>query len=633
MINKVKIIRKTLVIGVFILFIGIVISPSTAISYNKTKINHENELNELIFEESIEENDYKNVNDFKGNSWTLYPSDDTFIEKILPDENYGPLNYIKIGRNGNGYFEEDALLKFNTSSISSETNVFAKLYLYYYDYIEEPNDRKYSLYRITNNWDEYNVTWNTQPSYEATPTDVLLVPDYPNVWLEFDVTNDVRNFIEGRFENFGWIISDDDNFYPEGQREADIYSKENGNFIPYLFVKEPDTIYVDDDNVNGPWDGTKEYPFNKIQDGIENSFSGDTIYVFNGTYNESVVIYEEHVNLIGESKENTIIFNKEKQYVVLVRNRYYGITISGFTVKTDTNNEEGYAGIALDIYSYNNYITDNIIFNNEVGVIIWGSDNNYVLNNTISDNIGICFKGGNDNNIISNNRIIDVVTGISSEDNSTSNIIEYNDISNAQIGIDLKHNTKNTNINQNIVSNTDNGIYLNGYLNNSVTNNLLDNNNNGIYAHNANSKFSIFGNTIIENKNGIYIDDNVYGNISGNFIENNTCGIYCRGGRQSKSLFIYNNNIAKNKNSGGIFTNHAINCKIYNNNFINNKPNAKFVTFFNQEFGSLKNLWYDNYWDDLKESTYRISGRIGFIFCLLPWFKLDNQPAIEPFDI
>ena len=28
------------------------------------------------------------------------------------------------------------------------------------------------------------------------------------------------------------------------------------------------TIYVDDDNIVGPWDGTIEYPFNKIQDGV-----------------------------------------------------------------------------------------------------------------------------------------------------------------------------------------------------------------------------------------------------------------------------------------------------------------------------------------------------------------------------
>ena len=26
-------------------------------------------------------------------------------------------------------------------------------------------------------------------------------------------------------------------------------------------------IYVDDDNIDGPWDGTQEYPFQDIQDG------------------------------------------------------------------------------------------------------------------------------------------------------------------------------------------------------------------------------------------------------------------------------------------------------------------------------------------------------------------------------
>jgi len=37
----------------------------------------------------------------------------------------------------------------------------------------------------------------------------------------------------------------------------------------------PRTLYVDDDNVDGPWDGSQEYPFKEIQDAIENSNDGD----------------------------------------------------------------------------------------------------------------------------------------------------------------------------------------------------------------------------------------------------------------------------------------------------------------------------------------------------------------------
>jgi hypothetical protein len=36
------------------------------------------------------------------------------------------------------------------------------------------------------------------------------------------------------------------------------------------------TIYVDDDNVAGPWDGTLSFPYRTIQDGINNTSEGDT---------------------------------------------------------------------------------------------------------------------------------------------------------------------------------------------------------------------------------------------------------------------------------------------------------------------------------------------------------------------
>ena len=40
-----------------------------------------------------------------------------------------------------------------------------------------------------------------------------------------------------------------------------------------------DTIYVDDDNTQGPWYGTLDYPYQHMGDAIENSTEGDTIYV------------------------------------------------------------------------------------------------------------------------------------------------------------------------------------------------------------------------------------------------------------------------------------------------------------------------------------------------------------------
>ena len=63
-------------------------------------------------------------------------------------------------------------------------------------------------------------------------------------------------------------------------------------FVPSLSADESssgNTIYVDDDNTAGPWDGTLEHPFQKIQDGIDNTSDGDTIFVYSGTYYENIL--------------------------------------------------------------------------------------------------------------------------------------------------------------------------------------------------------------------------------------------------------------------------------------------------------------------------------------------------------
>jgi hypothetical protein len=68
----------------------------------------------------------------------------------------------------------------------------------------------------------------------------------------------------------------------------------------------PNTIYVDDDNIAGPWDGTPEHPYQNITSAIQNASANDTIYVYNGTYYENVII-DKTLNLVGEDRSNTII--------------------------------------------------------------------------------------------------------------------------------------------------------------------------------------------------------------------------------------------------------------------------------------------------------------------------------------
>jgi pectin methylesterase-like acyl-CoA thioesterase len=69
---------------------------------------------------------------------------------------------------------------------------------------------------------------------------------------------------------------------------------------------DPNTIYVDDDNISGPWDGTPEHPYQNIISALEHASANDTIYVYNGTYYENVIV-DKSINLIGEDRNSTII--------------------------------------------------------------------------------------------------------------------------------------------------------------------------------------------------------------------------------------------------------------------------------------------------------------------------------------
>jgi len=60
------------------------------------------------------------------------------------------------------------------------------------------------------------------------------------------------------------------------------------------------TIYVDDDNTGGPWDGSLAYPYQNITSGLAHASNGDTVHVFGGMYSENVVV-NKSVTLTGES--------------------------------------------------------------------------------------------------------------------------------------------------------------------------------------------------------------------------------------------------------------------------------------------------------------------------------------------
>ena len=69
-----------------------------------------------------------------------------------------------------------------------------------------------------------------------------------------------------------------------------------------------DTLYVG---------GSGEGNYSKIQDAIDNSSNGDTVYVYNGIYYEFILINKQ-ITLRGEDKNNTIIEGSGTPYIAVL---------------------------------------------------------------------------------------------------------------------------------------------------------------------------------------------------------------------------------------------------------------------------------------------------------------------------
>ncbi len=142
----------------------------------------------------------------------------------------------------------------------------------------------------------------------------------------------------------------------------------------------PNTIYVDDDNTLGPWDGNIDHPYHSVQQAIDNASSGDTIFVFNGIYNDlvnpgflsgCVAFVDKPLKIIGQNKNKTILDSKGYDNIVIASP---DISIQNFTLFNGTN-ENNFIGNAISKDSlindmkYENILIDNcIICSNNAGI-------------------------------------------------------------------------------------------------------------------------------------------------------------------------------------------------------------------------------------------------------------------------
>lgn len=187
--------------------------------------------------------------------------------------------------------------------------------------------------------------------------------------------------------------------------------------------------------------GTGPNNYTKIQDAIDNASNGDTIYVYTGNYYEHIIITKE-INLIGETKEQTIIIGNKTNNVITVQAN--NIKIMDFTIKNgqigiyivDSLNFTIIKNLILDnlegigtLNSSYGLISSNIIKNNGFeGINPVGSTQLVISKNYIENSIEGIFLSSSNYNTIYGNTIRDHVYGLEAASSSNNNKIYHNNL-------------------------------------------------------------------------------------------------------------------------------------------------------------------------------------------------------------
>ena len=224
--------------------------------------------------------------------------------------------------------------------------------------------------------------------------------------------------------------------------------------------------------------------YSYIQDAIDDATEGDIIFIYNGTYYESILLNKSNINLIGENKDNTII------------------DASG-------------AGLGIDIpvFSNNNYVSGLTVRNTSYTGIFLHSDsthtygacnNNTIFDCVIHDSIGLSHQAGI--------RIYGDKLDCQTNFNTVENCIIYNTTTGILIEASVTAFASHNLIINSLIFDNENGIKLFGYgdvqENIIVDCNIFNNSDYGIYSENINLENYIYHNNLFNNNQNAY-DNNL----------------------------------------------------------------------------------------------------------------------------
>lgn len=132
---------------------------------------------------------------------------DTWVDEKNPTTNYGTATTLKAGTGGAGYRKRPLVL-FNIPTLETGAEFINATLEMYYDGVGAASGagKSYCVRKILSSWSENTVTWSTQPTYDSVNTDCITAPTSYPVWISWNVTQDVLDYWNGAWANYGWVI-------------------------------------------------------------------------------------------------------------------------------------------------------------------------------------------------------------------------------------------------------------------------------------------------------------------------------------------------------------------------------------------------------------------------------------------
>jgi parallel beta-helix repeat protein len=216
--------------------------------------------------------------------------------------------------------------------------------------------------------------------------------------------------------------------------------------------------------------------YTRIQDAVDNASSGDTVFIFHGTYYESLLIGKS-IQLIGEDRNATMIKTNQSSYGIQLLG--HTIRITNLTIKNDDGTD------VIDICSANNVIWKNTIIGNGSGIWLESSANyNTIGYNTITGGTFTASGVGSNYYLTSNKIIGNRITGFHEDavhiNGDSSYDIEDNYFGNNFEGLFLWDDSDTKVLRNTFVNTNDSAISFYGSYADTITDNVITNANAGI---------------------------------------------------------------------------------------------------------------------------------------------------------